>query len=51
LLKLHDTKTVIDKKTSEWINNPKMKPYFTPETLSGPKFERYLHQQAKFTTI
>lgn len=26
-------KTVIDKKTSEWINNPKMKPYLTPETL------------------
>ena len=28
-----------------------MKPYLTPETLFGPKFERYLHQQAKAKTI
>ena len=48
---INDIKTVIDKKTSEWINNPKMKPYLTPETLFGPKFERYLHQQAKAKTI
>ena len=48
---INDIKTVIDKKTSEWINNPKMKPYLTPETLFGPKFERYLHQQAKTKTI
>lgn len=30
---INDIKTVIDKKTSEWINNLKMKPYLTPETL------------------
>lgn len=48
---INDIKTVIDKKTSEWINNPKMKPYLTPETLFGTKFERYLHQQAKAKTI
>ena len=48
---INDIKTVIDKKTSEWINNHKMKPYLTPETLFGPKFERYLHQQAKTKTI
>ena len=48
---INDIKTVMDKKTSEWINNPKMKPYLTPETLFGPKFERYLHQQAKAKTI
>ena len=30
---INDIKTVIDKKTSEWINNTKMKPYLTPETL------------------
>ena len=35
--------------TQHW--NPKMKPYLTPETLFGPKFERYLHQQAKAKTI
>ena len=28
-----------------------MKPYLTPETLFGPKFERYLHQLTKAKTI
>ena len=40
---INDIKTVIDKKISEWINNPKMKLYLTLETLFGSKFERYLH--------
>ena len=48
---INDIKTVIDKKTSDWINNPKMKDYLTPETLFGPKFERYLYQKEKTKTI
>lgn len=46
-----DIKTVIDKKTREWINDIKMKNYLTPETLFGVKFERYLHQKPKDRTI
>lgn len=48
---INDIKIVIDKKTREWINNPKMKSYLTPETLFGQKFERYLHQQERKKTI
>ena len=48
---INDIKTVIDKKTSDWINNPKMKDYLTPETLFGPKFERYLYQKEKSKTL
>lgn len=54
LLKKHsynDVKGVIDKKVREWINNPKMKSFLTPETLFGIKFERYLHQKEKTRTI
>ena len=43
--KIEDIKIVIDKKTSEWINNPKMSSYLRPETLLGSKFERYLYQK------
>ena len=46
-----DIKIVIDKKVREWINNPKMKSFLTPETLFGSKFERYLHQSEKTRTI
>lgn len=42
---VEDIKIVIDKKTKEWINNPKMNSYLTPETLLGNKFERYLNQK------
>lgn len=28
-----------------------MRPYLTPETLFGSKFEKYLHQQAKAKNI
>lgn len=54
LLKKHsidEIKAVIDKKVREWINDPKMKSFLTPETLFGPKFERYLHQSEKARTI
>lgn len=39
-----DFKTVIDKKFSEWGNDPKMVVYLRPQTLFGTKFEGYLNQ-------
>lgn len=42
----NDFFTVIDKKTAEWINDPKMAKYLRPETLFGTKFESYLNQPA-----
>ena len=41
---LEDFKTVIDKKCSEWLNTD-MEKYLCPETLFGPKFEKYLNQK------
>lgn len=41
--RLDDFKTVIDKKTMEWIGT-KMEMYLRPETLFGTKFEGYLNQ-------
>ncbi|MDW5300728.1 MAG: conserved phage C-terminal domain-containing protein [Sedimentibacter sp.] len=40
---LEDFKTVIDKKSLEWLNTDMAK-YLRPETLFGPKFESYLNQ-------
>ena len=41
-----DFKTVIDKKTDEWINDSKMVAYLRPSTLfSSGKFESYLNQK------
>jgi len=40
-----DFKTVIDKKSTEWSNDPKMAQYLRPETLFGTKFESYLNQK------
>lgn len=40
---IEDFKTVIDKKCSEWIGDPKMEKYLRPETLFGTKFEGYLN--------
>lgn len=37
-------KTVIDKKTREWLPKPDMVVYLRPETLFGNKFEGYLNQ-------
>lgn len=37
-----DFKTVIDRKSADWKNDPKMCNYLRPETLFGTKFESYL---------
>lgn len=42
---LDDFKTVIDKKTAEWLTDQKMNQYLRPETLFGTKFESYLNQK------
>lgn len=41
---LNDFYTVIDKKVSQWKNDPKMSTYLRPETLFGTKFEGYLNE-------
>ncbi|MTI62251.1 MAG: hypothetical protein FH762_20085 [Firmicutes bacterium] len=41
--KLEDFKIVIDKKTTEWLNDENAK-YLRPVTLFGTKFESYLNQ-------
>lgn len=38
-------KTIIDIKTAEWGNDPKMAQYLRPDTLFGTKFEGYLNQK------
>lgn len=43
-----DFKTVIDKKTAEWINDPKYSQYLQPSTLFAPShFDNYLNQGVK----
>lgn len=42
--KLDDFKTVITKKTDEWLNTDMAK-YLRPETIFGTKFESYLNQK------
>jgi uncharacterized phage protein (TIGR02220 family) len=42
---LEDFKTVIDKKSSEWLTDSTMNKYLRPETLFGTKFESYLNQK------
>lgn len=44
---VEDFKTVIDKKTKEWMGDSKMENYLRPETLFGTKFESYLNQNMK----
>lgn len=39
-----DFKRVIDNKTKEWKQDPKMSKYLRPETLFGTKFESYLNE-------
>ena len=47
---LDDFKTVIDKKTLQWLSDPEMSKYLRPETLFGSKFEGYLNEQAATET-
>ena len=47
---LEDFKTVIEKKTIDWINDKEFKKYLRPETLFGTKFESYLNQPMKEMT-
>lgn len=37
-----DIRSVIDKKTADWLNDSKMRQHLTPSTLFGPKFPEYL---------
>lgn len=43
----NDFKKVIDTKTSQWLNDPKMNAYLRPATLFGTKFEGYLNEQSE----
>jgi len=45
--RIDDFKRVIDNKTEEWGNDPKMSQYLRPETLFGTKFESYLNAKRK----
>lgn len=40
-----DFKKVIDIKTEEWLNDPRMSMFLRPETLFGTKFESYINQK------
>ena len=42
--RLEDFQHVIDRKASQWENDPNMSRYLRPETLFGPKFEAYLNE-------
>ena len=45
--RIDEFKKVIDVKTAEWKNDPKMSKFIRPETLFSPKFEGYLNQENK----
>lgn len=42
-----EIKLVIDKKCTEWLNNPSMREYLRPATLFGNKFEGYLNAPSR----
>ncbi|MBF7154055.1 phage replisome organizer N-terminal domain-containing protein [Bacillus albus] len=42
---LEDFKQVIDTKTTQWLNDPKMSIYLRPLTLFGNKFESYQNEK------
>lgn len=48
---LEDFKKVIDLKTAEWLNDPRMCKYLRPATLFGTKFESYLNQKSSKKTL
>lgn len=43
--KVIDFKTVIDNKSSEWLNDSTFSQYLQPSTLFGSKFDQYLNQK------
>jgi len=47
---LPDFITVINRKVSQWSDDPKMAAYLRPETLFGPKFEGYLNESESTTS-
>ena len=46
--RLDDFKQVIDVKTAEWKDDPKMNQYLQPSTLFGNKFDQYRNQKPKY---
>ena len=48
---LEDFKTVIDKKTKQWLNDEKMSNFLRPLTLFGTKFESYLNEKDVKTEV
>lgn len=44
---LTDFKTVIEVKSSQWLNDPERTGFLRPETLFGKKFESYLNESAR----
>lgn len=46
-----DFKKVIDLKTAEWLQDPRMSKYLRPATLFGNKFESYLNQKSNKKTL
>ena len=44
---LEDFKTVIDKKTKQWLKDEKMNTFLRPITLFGNKFESYLNEKVE----
>lgn len=48
---IDDFKIVINKKADAWSKDPKMVRYLRPETLFGPKFEGYLNELSKKSSL
>ncbi|WP_223593606.1 conserved phage C-terminal domain-containing protein [Neobacillus bataviensis] len=48
---LEDFKKVIDLKTVDWLEDPRMCKYLRPATLFGTKFESYLNQKSTKKTL